>query len=194
MNQGPLNEEELEWLDEILTKYGNDDSVLDVSELDGMLTAILSVPVMIPLSQWQTTLWGGEDQLPNWENEQEQKRFNDLTIQHMNDIVERLCHAPDQYEPLFGYREVDGNDYTIVEEWSFGYMRGVALAGDLSLPEQLQTVLEVIALHGDETNIAKLEQMTEQEYEASQEAIGPAALQLHRYWQEQRKAEPKTIH
>lgn len=194
MNQGPLNEEELEWLDEILIKYGNEDSVLDVSELDGMLTAILSAPMMIPHSQWQTVLWGGEELLPNWENEQEQTRFNDLSLQHMNDIAERLCHAPDQFEPLFGCREVEGNDYTIVEEWSFGYMRGIAFSDWPTLPEQLQTVLDVIALHGDEVNIAKLEQMTEQEYESSQEAIGPAALQLHSYWQKQRRAEVKTIH
>ena len=31
MQQGPLTEDELEFLDEILTKYGNDDSVLDAS-------------------------------------------------------------------------------------------------------------------------------------------------------------------
>jgi uncharacterized protein len=194
MNQGPLSAEELEWLDDTLVKYGNDDSVMDVSELDGMLTAILSAPVIIPVPQWQTALWGGEEQLPNWLSAQEQNRFNDLALQHMNDIAERLCHAPDQFEPLFGYREVEGNDYTIVEEWSFGYMRGIALGGWSELPEQLQTVLEVIALHGDEANITTLEQMTEQEYEASQEAIGPAALQLHSYWQEQRKVGSKTIH
>lgn len=194
MNQGPLNEEELEWLDETLIKYGNDDSVLDVSELDGMLTAILSAPQMIDTAQWQTALWGDEAQFPNWENEQEQKRFNDLALQHMNDIAERLRHAPDQFEPLFGLREMDDNEYTIVEEWSFGYMRGIALSEWPVLPEPLQTVLEVIALHGDENNTATLEQMTEQEYEASQAAIGPAALQLHSYWQEQRKSESKTLH
>jgi uncharacterized protein len=194
MNQGPLNEEELEWLDDTLTKYGNDDSVLDVSELDGMLTAILSAPEPIEHAQWQVAVWGGEKQLPHWENEQEQQRFNDLAIQHMNDIAERLCHAPDQFEPLFGLREMDDKEYTIVEEWCFGYMRGVALADWKTLPAQLEKALDVIALHGDEANIAKLEQMTEQEYEESQEAIGPAALQLHSYWQELRKADSKTLH
>lgn len=194
MNQGPLNEEEIEWLDETLIKYGNDDSVLDASELDGMLTAILSAPQMMEAAQWQTALWGGEEQLPHWESQQEQKRFNDLALQHMNDIAERLCHAPDQFEPLFGFREMDGNEYTIVEEWSFGYMRAIALSEWPALPEQLQTVLEVIALHGDVTNTTTLEQMTEQEYEASQEAIGPAALQLYSYWQEQRKTKMQTLH
>lgn len=36
--------------------------------------------------------------------------------------------------------------------------------------------------------------MTEEEYEASQAEIGPAALQLYHYWQEQRDAESKTLH
>ena len=194
MNQGPLNEEELEWLDDTLTKYGNDDSVLDVSELDGMLTAILSAPTMIALAQWQAAVWGGEKQLPHWKSAQEQQRFNDLASQHMNDIAERLCLAPDQFDPLFGYREVDGNDYTIVEEWCFGYMRGVALSDWTTLPEALQTVLEVISLHGEEANITKLEQMTEEEYETSQAAIGPAALELHSWGKGQPQSESITVH
>ncbi|HCH39779.1 MAG TPA: YecA family protein, partial [Enterobacter sp.] len=39
MTEGPLNETEMEWLEETLMTYGHDDeSVMDVSELDGMLT------------------------------------------------------------------------------------------------------------------------------------------------------------
>jgi len=46
MAEGPLNESEMAWLEETLISYGHDDaSVIDVSELDGMLTAVLSVPL-----------------------------------------------------------------------------------------------------------------------------------------------------
>ncbi len=41
MNTGPLNENELEWLDDTLAKYAAEGAILDVSELDGLLTAIL---------------------------------------------------------------------------------------------------------------------------------------------------------
>ena len=34
MKTGPLNESELEWLDDVLTKYNTDKSILDVSELE----------------------------------------------------------------------------------------------------------------------------------------------------------------
>lgn len=37
----PLSDQELEYLDHILMKYGHDDSILDVSELDGFLLALL---------------------------------------------------------------------------------------------------------------------------------------------------------
>ena len=40
----PLNENELEWLDDTLAKYAAEGAILDVSELDGLLTAILSAP------------------------------------------------------------------------------------------------------------------------------------------------------
>lgn len=47
MTEGPLNESEMTWLEETLMSYGHDDaSVIDVSELDGMLTAVLSGPVV----------------------------------------------------------------------------------------------------------------------------------------------------
>ncbi|RWR01061.1 hypothetical protein ED28_16565 [[Pantoea] beijingensis] len=182
MNTGPLTEEELEWLDDVLMECGNDDSVLDVSELDGLLTAILSGPNMIPPSQWLPVIWGGEKHDPGWSDESEMTRFMNLTFQHMNDIAERLCYVPDQFAPLFGYRTIKGKEYTVVEEWCFGYMRGVALDDWSALPKSMQSELDAIALHGREENFSKLEQMTEDAFEQSQMAIGPAALQLHHHW------------
>ncbi len=54
MAEGPLNESEMAWLEETLISYGHDDaSVIDVSELDGMLTAVLSGPVVVePDTGW----------------------------------------------------------------------------------------------------------------------------------------------
>ena len=53
MTEGPLNESEMAWLEETLISYGHDDaSVLDVSELDGMFTAVLSGPVVVEPDTW----------------------------------------------------------------------------------------------------------------------------------------------
>lgn len=43
---GPLTDREIDWLEEVLLKYGNDYCVLCFSELDGFLTAIVSGPNM----------------------------------------------------------------------------------------------------------------------------------------------------
>lgn len=59
MKTGPLNESELEWLDDILTKYNTDHAILDVAELDGLLTAVLSSPQEIEPAQWLVAVWGG---------------------------------------------------------------------------------------------------------------------------------------
>lgn len=45
MKMEPLNENELEWLDDVLTKYNTDQAILDVAELDGLITAVLSFRV-----------------------------------------------------------------------------------------------------------------------------------------------------
>ncbi len=192
MKQGPLTENELEWLDNVLMEYGNDDAVLDVAELDGLLTAILSGPNMIQPGRWLSSVWGGAKNAPRWASESELTRFMDLTFQHMNDIADRLCYYPDQFAPLFGTRTVDGTEYTIVEEWCFGYMRGVALDNWSTLPKNLQPSLDAIALHGREDNFLLLEKMSSAAVESSIEEIQPAALSLHAYWLSQRLPVPVT--
>lgn len=184
MTSGPLNETELEWLDDILLNYGNDTAVMDISELDGMLTALLSAPGDVPQSVWLNALWG--DEQPTWASEEEANRFTALVVQHWHDIAERLSQAPDQFEPLFGYREMDGQEYIVVEDWCFGYLRGVQLSEWPALPEEIKADFAAIALHGNEENIPQIEQMTPDAYEQSQEAIRPAALALYHYWAAQR--------
>jgi yecA family protein len=96
-------------LEETLMSYGHDDaSVIDVSELDGMLTAVLSGPVVVEPDAWLVAVWGGEKYIPRWKNDREMNRFIDLCFKHMNDIAERLSEYPDQFEPMFGYNDVTG--------------------------------------------------------------------------------------
>ncbi|ERH66011.1 hypothetical protein N172_16140 [Pantoea dispersa EGD-AAK13] len=191
MNQGPLTEKELNWLDDMLEKYGNEHSVVDTAELDGMLTALLSGPNDIELSEWLVAIWGGEKKIPQWANAREMDRFMALTFQHFNDIAERLAEYPEQFDPLFGEQEMEGQLFTVVEDWCYGYMRGVALDADWAqLPAAQQPALQAIALHGSEEQLAQREAFTPDAFESSIEAIRPAALELHEYWQEQRMAQP----
>jgi len=61
-----LNDSEIERLDDFLldriheqvATEDRDEGVLDISELDGLFTAIVSGPAMIPPSQWLPVMWG----------------------------------------------------------------------------------------------------------------------------------------
>ncbi|AFJ46652.1 UPF0149 family protein [Shimwellia blattae] len=182
MSQGPLDAGELEWLDDMLLEYGSDASVLDVSELDGFLTAVLSGPVLIPPQRWIPAMWGGNEHLPHWHDPEQQARFSELLFQHMEDIALRLHDARDQFDPMFGLRDVEGQEVTIVEEWCFGYMRGVALGRWSALPPEVQPALDAIALHGEEQNFDRLDTLSADEFLASIEAIRPAALAIYQWW------------
>lgn len=183
MTEGPLNENELQWLEETLMTYAHgDESILDVAELDGLLTAVLSGPVVVEPDRWLVAIWGGEKNIPRWKNDREMDRFINLCFQHMNDIAERLSQYPDQFEPVFGENEVEGRSFTVVEEWCFGYMRGVGLTDWSALPDALKADLDAIALHGTEDNFARLDEMDEDEFNQSVDAIRPAALRLYDYW------------
>ncbi|WP_312314788.1 YecA family protein [Atlantibacter sp.] len=190
MNQGPLNEKELEWLDGIFAKYASDRAVVDVSELDGMLTALLSGPSMPEPSEWLVAVWGGADSVPKWHDAREMECFMNLVFQHMEDISDRLSAYPDQYEPLFGAQDVEGEEYMVVEDWCYGYLRGVALSDWSTLPESHRMSLESIELHGREENQASLENMTPEAYQRSIDDIRLAALSLYEYWSEHQHPEP----
>ena len=138
-----LSEAELEHLDRFLLdsipedaddEYteDTDEGILDISELDGFLTAIISGPVMISPSQWSPAVWG--DYEPVWESEKEFEGIFTLLMRHMNGIAETLMEQPEDFEALYLERVVKGKTYTIVDEWCSGFLQGIALAGDAWQP------------------------------------------------------------
>lgn len=182
MKQGPLTENELQWLDDTLEHYANEHSVIDVSELDGFLTAILSAPFAIEPEFWMVAIWGGEKHIPQWRNSRERDRFMDLTFQHMADIEERLVDFPDQFEPLFAEQELEGQVFTVVDDWCYGYLRGVELAKLPPVSEQLLPAYELIALHGAEQHAEQMGSLSPEQFEANIAALPAAALDLYQYW------------
>lgn len=187
MNIGPLTESELEWLDETITRHATESSVIDVSELDGMLTAILSSPQEIDTAVWMQAIWGEVNHAPQWESEDEHEHFTNLILQHRQDIADRLNDYPEQFEPLFGIREEEGQELTVVEEWCYGYLRGVHLSDWSGLPAELQTALESITLHGDVEKSEALDALSVDAFFDSIDNIRPAALALFDYWMDNPK-------
>lgn len=181
-----ITDKDFVWLNRILTKYGNKDSVLDVSELDGMLTAIITGPTILSPNEWMPAIWGGKEHTPDWQSDAELKRFITLILELGNIIEETLIDYPDQFEPMFNYREDQEKEYLIVEEWCFGFIRGAALQDWSGLPSERQADFDAIALHGREENFPLLSEMNEEQLLESIHAIQPAIVKLHQFYQPQR--------
>jgi len=185
----PLSDEEYDRLDHFLLDRidedadttDKDEGVLDISELDGFFTAIVSGPVTVMPSQWLPAVWG--DFEPVWQDE---KAFHDifsLMMRHMNAIARMLMQAPDDFEPLYLEREVEGETYTIVDEWCEGYRRGMQLTQhhwDKGGKEMAVLLTPLLAFTG-ETDW-RGHDYADDEVETIQRAIAPNVRAIHAFW------------
>jgi uncharacterized protein len=80
----PLTGIEYEELDIFLISVEHEEAVLDLSEFDGFVTAIVSGPETIMPSTWMPALWGGEDNAPVWDDPEDYQFIFGLMIRHMN--------------------------------------------------------------------------------------------------------------
>jgi len=158
-----------------------DEGILDISELDGFFTAIVSSPVMIPPSQWLPAVWGEYE--PVWESEKEFEGIFTLLMRHMNGIAATLMEQPEDFEALFLERVVKGKTYTIVDEWCHGYLRGVALAAAQwdSAGQEMATLLTPIRAFTGETKW-RGHDFDESDKENIRQAIEPNVREIHAYW------------
>ncbi len=186
----PLSDEEIERLDHFLLyridddaeTEGMDEGVLDMSELDGLFTAIVSGPVVIPPSRWLPAVWG--DFEPEWESMKEVEEIFSLMMRHMNGIAGMLMEAPEEFEPMFEERRVKGKTYTIVDEWCEGYVRGMELAADewhWDEPPML-VLLTPIRAYSSHTDWLAHSKWDYEEQEHLRDAITPNVREIHAYW------------
>ena len=183
----PQSDDILETIDFYFMQYGHDDSVLDVSELDGFFAALACAPDTVLPSHWMPAIWGGEDQTPAWQDKQELNDFTRAVFTLYHHVMQSMNE--DDYEALFLEREAEGKTHTIVDEWCEGFLRGINLWGPLAAADTALTedCIQVIRLFASEAGFAQLETMDENEIIAQQQSIEPAVRCLFRHFFKQRK-------
>ncbi|MFT4861522.1 MAG: hypothetical protein ACI95C_000732 [Pseudohongiellaceae bacterium] len=190
ISNSPLTEKELDFLNKFLLDRFDDDAedtidldegVLDVSELDGFFTAIVSGPVMIPPSRWLPAVWG--DFAPTWESEKIFQTVFSLLVRHMNAIADTMLEHLNDFEPLFLTRKNSDNSSLIVDEWCEGYIRGVALAQSqwdtagaeiAALLDPIQAFTQAAKWRGHNLETPALEKL--------QQTISPSVRKIYAYW------------
>ncbi len=201
----PLDEKELDELDvflldrvdedvsDAIAAANGDEGILDVSELDGFLTAIASGPNAIPPSRWIPAIWGETE--PIWESKEHFENIFGLLLRHLNSIASMLVSYPEDYEPLLLEREVGSKTYLIVDEWSVGYMRGVGLDADAwdEGGTDVDELLRPIRLWGTEEGWEQIDAMSDADQEREQRAILDSVRKLHKYWLQRRTSPSAPI-
>ena len=188
----PLSDVECGELDDFLLSVEHDDAVLDLSEFDGFITAIVSGPQTIMPSTWMPALWGGEDNAPVWDSLEDYRYIFELMIRHMNSTAATLIEEPNEFEPMFLERTIDDFTHWVADEWCTGYMKGVALypVSTVTMPDVTE-MLAPIRQFADPDGWDSLEGKDDREIRARQERIAPAARAIHAYWLAKR-APPDT--
>lgn len=185
----PLSDDELDRLQHILLERVDEDAVtedkdegvLDVSELDGFLTAVVSGPVMIMPSRWLPAVWG--DFEPTWNSLRDFEAFMSLLVRYMNSIAAALVEEPETFEPMYLEHVSRGKTVVVVDEWCEGYMRGAGLALDewrAGAPEVTDLLAPICAFTGATDWVAH--ELTEPEAAKLRDAIAPNVRAIHAYW------------
>lgn len=130
--QDPLSDAEVEELDDFLLDADGIDESMNVSMLDGFLTAIICGPKLIPPNEWMRWVWDTEHgkDTPHFASVDESTRILSMLTRHLNDITNTLDRAPEHYEPLLLENINHGNPIPILDEWCMGFVKGMSLDQD----------------------------------------------------------------
>jgi len=198
----PLSDEELDDLGEFLMSDATNDEAMDISMLDGFLTALSVGPNNLPPSRWMPVIWGGA---MTWDSEEVARRMMSLVFRHANDIIFTLRSYPGDFEPLLYERDHEGEKIPIIDEWCTGFIKGMALDEESWRPlmesDEGNDMLFVIMLYGTEAGWEQLrdDPSLESRHDEFAASLGDSVMAIMDWWLPTRKAkstvrreEPKT--
>ena len=186
----PLDEDELDELDAFLGSEAVGKEAMDVSMLDGFLTALAVGPSNLPPALWLPAIWG---EGVSWPSERVAERMRALVLRHANGILLQLREEPENFDPLLWERELDGKRVTEIGEWCSGFVQGMALDIENWQPlldsDEADDLLFPILLYGTEEGAKQLEgdATLDDEQEDLAELLGDCAAALMEHWLPQRK-------
>lgn len=180
-----LSDKEFEELDELLSRYGSENSIVSMSMLDGFLTGLISGPHLIMPSSWLPAIWGDKQDQPKWQNAAELERFINLVIRHSNEIAGTLMGAGDDYFPVVPEFDRDGEWVPLIHDWCCGYLGAVEFAPWPTLPAPEAAALAMIA-EPLETMPTSLEMLSNEQLREQASKACIAAQILHAYFLAQR--------
>jgi uncharacterized protein len=212
-----LSDKEIDELEDFLQRRCLPNGGMNISMLDGYLSAIVSMPELCPPSNWLPRVWnrvefdGSADQerAPDdgfaFESAQEAQQITGLVLRRMNEIVGDFERA--RLRPIFLKRRAEDGvaQSAFADVWCVGYLRGMAVHEDAWEPLVTRRVdddatlapifalaLSILAFDTDDKETPKALMTDEQRTEFT-ELIPGAACAIHRYWRERQRTPPGPI-
>ena len=215
-NRTELSDGEIDELEDFLQSRCLPKGGMNISMLDGYLTAIVSGPELISPSEWLPRVWsrgegnGGDqerqqDNDVTFESVEEAKRLSGLVLRRMDEIIRDF--EQETVQPIFLERRTeDGAARSVFADvWCVGYLRGMTLHADaweplvsrsddesVYLAPIFTLALSLLAPDTDD-DATPNPVINDQKRDELTELVPRAAYAIHQYWQERRRTPPTTI-
>lgn len=178
-----LSNAEYDELDEFLADAAIEQTSMDVSTLDGFLTAIAIGPQVVHPSEWLPWVWDMEDgeAEPEFADEEQASRILSLVMRHYNAVIHTFNTDPASFEPIFCR-----DDHWGAAEWCEGFILGFQFSEAawsllaVGQPTWFTPFLRLGTVDGiDITESAS-------DAEKWMNEIEPSVVRIHAYWKETR--------
>src|SRR6516225_3333359 len=117
----PLSEAEYDELDDFMRSDSQPSDCMDISSLDGFLTALVVGPEEVPQSEWFPVTWGTRGGQPLFQSKKQEKRIRRLVTRFYHEVVRTFNVENGQFVPLFTYWLGEGKPQPSGMEWCTGF-------------------------------------------------------------------------
>jgi uncharacterized protein len=186
----PLSEAELEELDDFLADEAIEDRSMDVSMMEGFLTAVAIGPRTVLPSEWLSWVWDIEDGQAEarFESEEHANRIISLVMRHYNAVVQTFIDDPASFKAVFRRGDQWG-----AAEWCEGFILGFQFSDEawsLLAVGQATWFAPFLRLGTDDgISITK----NTGDAEKWMNEIEPSLVKMHAYWKDKPGSQPGGV-
>lgn len=193
----PMTEAQIDELSELLESDLTPEDCMDISMLQGYLTAVLVGPNVADPDRWLASIWGEGPEAAYFAAKAEASRIVELVVELYNSIDLQLQASAEDFEPIVYMDE--GSDLKIARPWCLGFMYGAALNEEAWQPllddEEYGPALLPIVMCADEEGRAEMDAEGEDpqvfEDEVAEE-LPELVTAIYEYWTQVREENAPT--
>ena len=151
-----MNTDTLQALDSFLMSDRAPDNGLQLSDLDGFLTALAVCPAPASVADYLPTIWNSEE--PDFDDEDEEQWVHETIQARYDEIAKAVRTDPRELTPLFW---VGPSGQEIVDDWAAGFLDAVRLRADEWQPvfasdDAFLSILPLLIVVQDAESLQKL--------------------------------------